>query len=62
MESKILISFLKCDQVNVIDTVGCGDSFVAAIAFGYIHNMPLVHTLAIANAVGAASHGLWCWS
>jgi transcription initiation factor TFIIIB Brf1 subunit/transcription initiation factor TFIIB len=55
MESKILISFLKCDQVNVIDTVGCGDSFVAAIAFGYIHNMPLVHTLAIANAVGAAT-------
>jgi bifunctional ADP-heptose synthase (sugar kinase/adenylyltransferase) len=41
--------------VNVIDTVGCGDSFVAAIAFGYIHNIPLVNTLAIANAVGAAT-------
>ena len=55
MESKILIGILKCDQVNVIDTVGCGDSFVAAIAFGYIHNIPLVNTLAIANAVGAAT-------
>ncbi|KAL8100302.1 hypothetical protein AgCh_032522 [Apium graveolens] len=28
--------------------------FVAAIAFGYINNLPLVHTLTIANAVGAA--------
>ena len=55
MERKILIGILKCDQVNVIDTVGCGDSFVAAIAFGYIHNIPLVNTLAIANAVGAAT-------
>ena len=50
-----MIGILKCDQVNVIDTVGCGDSFVAAIAFGYIHNIPLVNTLAIANAVGAAT-------
>ena len=46
---------LKCYQVDVIDTVGCGDSFVAAIAYGYIHNMPLVNTLTIANAVGAAT-------
>lgn len=38
-----------------MDTVGCGDSFVAAIAYGYIHNLPLVHTLTIANAVGAAT-------
>lgn len=42
-------------QVNVMDTVGCGDSFVAAIAFGFIHKMPLVYTLTIANAVGAAT-------
>lgn len=42
-------------QVKVIDTVGCGDSFVAAIAFGFIHNMPLLQTLTIANAVGAAT-------
>ena len=37
------------------DTVGCGDSFVAAVAFGFIHNLPTVNTLAIANAVGAAT-------
>lgn len=43
------------DQVEVVDTVGCGDSFVAAIALGYIRNMPLVNTLTIANAVGAAT-------
>lgn len=41
--------------MNVIDTVGCGDSFVAAIAFGFIHNMPMVSSLAVANAVGAAT-------
>ncbi|OVA05301.1 Carbohydrate kinase PfkB [Macleaya cordata] len=42
-------------KVNVIDTVGCGDSYVAAIACGFIHNMPTVYTLALANAVGAAT-------
>lgn len=41
--------------MNVVDTVGCGDSFVAAIAYGFIHNIPLVNTLALANAVGAAT-------
>lgn len=46
---------LLFEQVDVIDTVGCGDSFVAAIAFGFIHKMPLVYTLTIANAVGAAT-------
>lgn len=49
------ISCAPSFKVNVMDTVGCGDSFVAAIAFSYIHNMPLVHTLTIANAVGAAT-------
>ncbi|PWA97817.1 pfkB-like carbohydrate kinase family protein [Artemisia annua] len=49
------ISCAPSFKVNVMDTVGCGDSFVAAIAYGYIHNMPLVHTLTIANAVGAAT-------
>ncbi|KDP21349.1 hypothetical protein JCGZ_21820 [Jatropha curcas] len=49
------ISCAPAFKVNVIDTVGCGDSFVAAIAFGFIHNMQLVNTLAIANAVGAAT-------
>ncbi|RWW89180.1 hypothetical protein BHE74_00001855 [Ensete ventricosum] len=42
-------------KVNVVDTVGCGDSFAAAIAFGFLHRMPAVNTLALANAVGAAT-------
>lgn len=42
-------------QVNIVDSVGCGDSFVAAIAYGFIHNLPMVNTLAIANAIGAAT-------
>ena len=47
--------FQTFDQVKVMDTVGCGDSFVAAIAFGFIHNIPLVTTLAFANAVGCGA-------
>jgi hypothetical protein len=35
-----------------VDTVGCGDSFTAAIAFGFLHDLPAVSTL---NAVGAAT-------
>lgn len=42
-------------QVNVVDTVGCGDSYTAAIAFGYLHNLPAISTLTLANAVGAAT-------
>lgn len=49
------ISCAPAFKVNVMDTVGCGDSFVAAIAYGFIHNMPMVNTLVIANAVGAAT-------
>ncbi|KAL6516158.1 hypothetical protein OROGR_019463 [Orobanche gracilis] len=49
------ISCAPAFKVNVMDTVGCGDSFVAAIAYGFIHKIPLVHTLTIANAVGAAT-------
>ncbi|KAF7120621.1 hypothetical protein RHSIM_Rhsim13G0031800 [Rhododendron simsii] len=54
----ITMSSISCApafKVNVVDTVGCGDSFVAAIAFGFIHNMPTVNILTIANAVGAAT-------
>ncbi|XP_059660388.1 fructokinase-1 isoform X2 [Cornus florida] len=54
----ITMSSISCApafKVNVVDTVGCGDSFVAAIAFGFISNMPMVYTLTIANAVGAAT-------
>jgi hypothetical protein len=38
-----------------VDTVGCGDSFTAAIAFGFLHDLPAVSTLTLANAVGAAT-------
>ncbi|XP_015891400.3 fructokinase-1 [Ziziphus jujuba] len=53
--TKSSVSCAPAFKVNVIDTVGCGDSFVAAIAFGFIHGMPMVSTLAFANAVGAAT-------
>ncbi|KAK2648676.1 hypothetical protein Ddye_016165 [Dipteronia dyeriana] len=53
--TKSSISCAPAFKVNVTDTVGCGDSFVAAVAFGFIHNLPTVNTLAIANAVGAAT-------
>ncbi|KAF8401822.1 hypothetical protein HHK36_012768 [Tetracentron sinense] len=49
------ISCVPGFKVNVSDTVGCGDSFVAAIAFGFLHGMPTVNTLVLANAVGAAT-------
>lgn len=44
-------------KVEVADTVGCGDSFAAAIMMGYIKQgtMPIPTTLALANAVGAAT-------
>lgn len=38
-----------------MDIVGCGDSFVVAVAFGFIHNLPLVYILTIAKAVGVAT-------
>jgi len=41
--------------VDVKDTVGCGDSFAAAIALGCTHNKDVVATLALAGAVGAAT-------
>ncbi|KAL6968225.1 hypothetical protein U1Q18_034027 [Sarracenia purpurea var. burkii] len=42
-------------KVSVVDSVGCGDSFGAAIALGFLRGMPTVHTLTLANAVGAAT-------
>lgn len=42
-------------KVDIKDTVGCGDSFAAAIALGYTRELPIVSTLALANAVGAAT-------
>lgn len=37
------------------DTVGCGDSFAAAVVMGYIRNYDIPSTMALANAVGAAT-------
>ncbi len=37
------------------DTVGCGDSFAAAIVLGYIRGYDIPATMALANAVGAAT-------
>lgn len=42
-------------QVEVTDTVGCGDSFAAAVVLGYINGASPVATLTLANAVGAAT-------
>lgn len=37
------------------DTVGCGDSFASAIALGFSRGQNPSCTLALANAVGAAT-------
>jgi len=42
-------------QVAVEDTVGCGDSFAAAIALGFTKGKDIPSTLALAGAVGAAT-------
>ena len=42
-------------QVEVQDTVGCGDSFAAAVVRGYISGYSIETTLVLANAVGAAT-------
>jgi len=41
--------------VPVADTVGCGDSFASAVALGYCRGLGELPTLALANAVGAAT-------
>jgi len=41
--------------VPVQDTVGCGDSFAAAVALGFTRGHGPEATLALANAVGAAT-------
>jgi hypothetical protein len=38
-----------------VDTVGCDDSFTAAVVFGFLQDLPAVSTLTLANAVGAAT-------
>mmetsp|Transcript_24780 Transcript_24780/g.69021 ORF Transcript_24780/g.69021 Transcript_24780/m.69021 type:complete len:112 (+) Transcript_24780:328-663(+) len=41
--------------VQVADTVGCGDSFAAAVVLGYVNHLDIGLTLRLANAVGAAT-------
>jgi sugar/nucleoside kinase (ribokinase family) len=41
--------------VNVVDTVGAGDSFDAGFLFGYLHNWELEKSLRLACACGALS-------
>ena len=53
---KLLTDDMCCFwQVPVGDTVGCGDSFAAAIVMGYIRGYDVPATMALANAVGAAT-------
>lgn len=42
-------------RVDVVDTVGCGDSFAAALALGRIRGLDVPATLTLANAVGAST-------
>ena len=42
-------------QVDVADTVGCGDSFASAIVLGMLRKAQPATALALANAVGAAT-------
>lgn len=42
-------------QVDVQDTVGCGDSFAAAVVLGFTRGHRIPPLLALANAVGAAT-------
>ncbi|XP_047084655.1 probable fructokinase-5 [Lolium rigidum] len=55
MITESAVSCAPSFKIRVVDTVGCGDSFTAAIAFGFLHNLPAISTLALANAVGAAT-------
>lgn len=41
--------------VNVVDTVGAGDSFDAGFIYGYLNNLPLEETLRLAAVCGALS-------
>ncbi|KAG2425649.1 hypothetical protein HXX76_013494 [Chlamydomonas incerta] len=48
-------TYMGAVKVEVVDTVGCGDSFAAAIVMGFINGWAPDVTLALANAVGGAT-------
>lgn len=47
--------FMDGVKVEVLDTVGCGDSFASAVVLGFINGCDIHSTLMLANAVGAAT-------
>ncbi|XP_037419706.1 2-dehydro-3-deoxygluconokinase-like, partial [Triticum dicoccoides] len=55
MITESAVSCAPSFKIRVVDTVGCGDSFTAAIAFGFLHGLSAISTLVLANAVGAAT-------
>ncbi|PNW78680.1 hypothetical protein CHLRE_09g387050v5 [Chlamydomonas reinhardtii] len=48
-------TYMGAVKVDVVDTVGCGDSFAAAIVMGFINGWAPDVTLGLANAVGGAT-------
>ncbi|KAJ3673893.1 hypothetical protein LUZ60_005885 [Juncus effusus] len=55
MITQSTVSIAPAFKVDIVDTVGCGDSFTSAIVFGFLYNLPAIATLTIANSVGAAT-------
>ena len=54
-DSCVSFEFFAGFPVDVGDTVGCGDSFAAAVGLGMAYGADLRTTSALANAVGAAT-------
>jgi tagatose 6-phosphate kinase len=46
---------VKIPQIQTVNTVGCGDAFVAGYAFGYVRNWPPEQCLRHAAAAGCAN-------
>ncbi len=40
-------------EIEVLDTVGAGDAFLAALMYGYLQNLDLEENLSLANRLGA---------
>ena len=53
MEKEIIRS--KCISVNVVDTVGAGDTFAAGFMRGYLNSWMLEKSLRLACVCGALS-------